>query len=244
MLTRRGALAAGLLGAITLGLGGWRWAGLLLAFFVTSSALSLAFASRKRTLNEKFAKGSRRDAAQVIANGGLAGVTALAHALAPEAWWPWVMCAGALAAVNADTWATEIGVLSRKPPRWVTNGRVAARGASGAVTALGLWASLGGAALLGVLGAAGAPSEGRIALGVAVTLGGLAGSLLDSLLGATIQAVYYCPQCDGETEHHPRHTCGTPTTRLRGFRWLENDRVNLAAALCGALVAWILWGIL
>lgn len=243
-LRRDGAWAAALLGTVTLGLGGWKWAGLLLAFFLSSSLLSRTFAARKRALSEKFSKGGRRDAAQVLANGTLTGLTALAHVLWPAALWPWIVCAGALAAVNADTWATEIGTLSRQAPRLLTNGQVVPRGTSGAVTPLGLLATLGGAALLGVLAGLGSPAGGRVTLGLAVTLGGLSGSLLDSLLGATLQAIYFCPQCAGETEHHPTHTCGTPTRLLRGLPWLNNDWVNLIAALGGALSALIFWGIL
>ncbi len=243
-LTRDGAWAAALLGALVFGWGGWQWAILLLAFFFSSSGLSRAFAARKRTLSEKFSKGSRRDAAQVLANGGLAGVFILAHILRPAALWPWLGFAGALAAVNADTWATELGVLSRARPVLISSGKPVEKGTSGGVTPLGTLAALGGAALLGVLGGALSPAGGALLLGSAATLGGVCGSLLDSLLGATRQAIYHCPHCDKETEHHPLHTCGTPTRLRRGLPWLNNDLVNLAASLTGAGVAILLWSIM
>ena len=56
-LSRSGAWGALLEGTIIFGLGGWRWAVLLLAFFISSSALTRAFAKRKAALNEKFDKG-------------------------------------------------------------------------------------------------------------------------------------------------------------------------------------------
>jgi uncharacterized membrane protein len=71
-LSRSGALAATLVGTIIFGLGGLPWAILLLTFFISSSGLSRAFKKRKRGLNEKFSKGSQRDAGQVFGNGGLA----------------------------------------------------------------------------------------------------------------------------------------------------------------------------
>ncbi len=76
----------------------------------------------------------------------------------------------------------------------------------------------------------------------AITLAGLVGSLVNSLLGATLQAIYYCPACARETERHPLHTCGTPTTLLRGLPWLGNDGVNLVCAVTGSLIAaaWLL----
>ena len=70
-----------------------------------------------------------------------------------------------------------------------------------------------------------------------ITASGLAGSLFDSLLGATMQAMYFCPTDNKETEKHPLHTCGTRTVQIRGWRWLDNDLVNFACALFGVLVA-------
>ncbi len=66
-------------------------------------------------------------------------------------------------------------------------------------------------------------------------LTGLVGSFADSLMGATIQAMYYCPTCKKETERHV-HSCGTPTILLRGIPWFDNDVVNFLATLVGALV--------
>ena len=62
----------------------------------------------------------------------------------------------------------------------------------------------------------------------------------DSLLGATVQTIYTCPVCHKETEKR-LHTCGTPTERLRGWAWLNNDLVNFSASLVGALVGAGVW---
>ncbi len=243
-LSRSGALTAALLGTIIFGLGGLAWAVLLLGFFISSSLLSHLFARRKAALNEKFSKGSRRDAAQVLANGGVAGLLVLLHAAFPSAAWPWVAFAGTLAAVNADTWATELGVLSKSTPRLITTGRPVERGTSGGVTPGGTLAALAGALLIGLLALPlwqnGGETSGAVThlLRLAVIgLAGLAGSLIDSLLGATLQAIYHCPACEKETERHPLHTCGTATTRIRGLAWLNNDWVNITCALAGGLLA-------
>ena len=241
-LDRSGAIAATLSGGLIFGLGGLPWATLLLAFFISSSALSRLFARRKAALSEKFSKGSQRDWGQVLANGGLGALLAIAHAAWPEESWPWLAFAGAMAAVNADTWATEIGVFNAMPPRLVTSGKAVERGTSGAISLTGSLAALGGAALIAGLASALSgwmkPRTGEI-LGIlaAVILGGVGGAFFDSVLGATVQAIYYCPTCQKETERHPLHTCGTPTRQMRGWKWLNNDMVNLAASAAGATLA-------
>src|SRR5512133_267555 len=72
-LSPSGALAATALGTVIFGLGGLGWAVVLMGFFISSSALSRLFRKRKVRLDEKFSKGSQRDAGQVLANGGIAG---------------------------------------------------------------------------------------------------------------------------------------------------------------------------
>ena len=246
-LSFSGAIAAALLGTAVFGLGGLPWAVLLVGFFVSSSVLSRLFKRRKSAVNEKFSKGSRRDAGQVLANGGVAGVLVIAQAIFPSATFLWAAAAGTLAAVNADTWATELGVLSRAAPRLLTTGQKVEKGTSGAVSWIGTLAALGGAAAIGVLAvivwpdyAGGASLTAAPARLTLITLAGLSGAFIDSLLGATVQAIYYCPSCAKETERHPLHSCGAATHQIRGWKWLTNDGVNWACALSGALAASLL----
>jgi len=154
-----------------------------------------------------------------------------------------------MATVNADTWATELGVLSRVAPRLLTTGEPVAPGTSGGVTSLGVWASVAGALLIGAMATAltqaqsqltqGGWSTGAIRYPWVAVAGGLAGSMIDSLLGATVQGMYYCPRCEKETESKV-HRCGETTRRTRGWRWLDNDVVNLFASVAGALAAVLL----
>lgn len=243
-LNKSGTLAAILTGTIIFGLGGWPWAVLLLTFFFSSTALTHAFAQRKKEANEKYAKGGERDAGQVFGNGGVAALFAALHTFYPQAAWPWLAFAAALAAVNADTWATELGVLNPTPPRLITDLRkTVEKGTSGGVSVVGTLAALAGAGLIGILAASLYPlpasvvSSHFLPSALLVTLAGLLGSLFDSLLGATVQAIYYCPACQKETERHPYHACGAQTHRIRGWAWLDNDRVNFACAAAGAIIA-------
>lgn len=237
-LDKSGAVAATFVGTIIFGVGGWPWATLLLLFFITSSGLSRAFKKRKQGLSEKFSKGNERDAGQVFGNGGLATLFAALHAFYPASILLWVGFAASLAAVNADTWATELGVLNPTPPRLITDLRKRVeKGTSGGISLWGTLASLAGAAVI-ALPAAWLTDQWF--LFPLVTFAGLAGSLFDSLLGGTVQAMYFCPTDQKETEKHPFHTCGTPTVHIRGWKWLNNDWVNFACGAFGMAVALLL----
>ncbi|MBM3181225.1 MAG: DUF92 domain-containing protein [Chloroflexi bacterium] len=246
-LNKSGAIAAAFTGTIIFGIGGWQWAILLLTFFITSSVLSRAFKKRKQGLEEKFSKGHERDAGQVFGNGGLATLFAALHFFYPESILPWVGFAAALAAVNADTWATELGVLNPQPPRMITDlTKVVEKGASGGISLVGTLASLAGAGVIGFLAVILFPMDNlqvtsyglRITnYGLLITFAGFAGSLFDSFLGATVQAMYYCPKDKKETEKHPLHTCGTQTIHIRGWKWLDNDRVNFSCSAFGVIMA-------
>lgn len=237
-LDKSGAFAAAFVGTIIFGLGGLQWAILLLTFFITSSGLSRAFKKRKAGLNEKFSKGHERDAGQVFGNGGLATLFAALHTFYPNSMIPWMGFAASLAAVNADTWATELGVLNPTAPRLITNMKKRVeKGTSGGISLWGTLASLVGSAVVAFLAAL--FTEHWLLLPL-ITFAGLAGSLFDSLLGATVQAMYYCPTDRKETEKHPLHTCGSETVHIRGWGWLNNDWVNFACGAFGVIIAFAL----
>jgi uncharacterized protein (TIGR00297 family) len=231
-LTVRGAIAATLVGAAAIA-AGWSWGVLLLAFFLSSSALSRAGVDIKnRRTSGIVEKSGPRDAVQVIANGGIFGITAVASVIAPSDAWL-AAGAGALAASTADTWATEVGTLVGGTPRIVTTWRAVSPGTSGGVTAAGTLGMIAGSAFLTLVAAAVVWPRHVL---VATLVGGVAGALADSLVGATIQARRRCSSCDALTER-TIHSCGTPTVQAGGIPWLSNDAVNLVCAAVGAATA-------
>ena len=227
-LTRGGALAAFVVGAVVFGSGGWAAAAVLFAFFLPSTILSRIGMQRKRALSGTTTP-AIRSAWQVLANGGIAAFCAL---LAIRGGAPFAAgFAGAFAAASADTWATELGMLSPRAPVSILTLRRLRPGRSGGVTPLGLAATLGGALCVALVAALAGKAPLR-----AVALGGITGALIDSVLGASLQALRWCPGCDREAETR-LHYCGSATTLRSGMSWLENDGVNFVATLCGAIVA-------
>lgn len=250
-LARSGVWGAVITGTLIFGFGGWG-AGLLLIAFFTSSSLLSHFKQRdaqKQRAAETFDKGGRRDVWQALANGGAATLLAVLGGLAALngnaglATLLFAGMAGALAAANADTWATELGVLSPSPPRRITNLReTVAPGTSGGITLVGTLAALAGAGFIatlhGVFNAIGwnaIAMPASITLLIAVALGGVAGALFDSLLGATVQAMYYSERRKKETEK-PIEKDGTPNRLVRGWRRLTNDWVNFISTVFGATI--------
>lgn len=229
MLTASGAAAAVFVGAAVYGTGAWSNAAVLFAFFLTSVLLSRIGRARKKALVDTGKQGAR-DATQVLANGLAASLCAM-FALDGNPLWQVAFC-GAFAAATADTWATEIGTLARAVPRSILTGKPVAPGISGGITPAGTAASAAGALLI----AATAWLANASHAWLAIAAGGIAGSLADSLLGATAQALRYCAHCRRHCETDP-HVCGADTTLVRGAYWMNNDGVNFLATLTGAAVS-------
>ncbi len=225
-------MAATFVGTAVFAAGGWSFAAVLFSFFLPAIALS-RFGWQRKTAIVETDKRQARDARQVLANGGAAAACALAYAVTRS---PVLAAAfaGALAAAAADTWGTELGTLARTTPRSIATFRRVARGLSGGVTFLGTLAEIGGALAVGLV---------AWVVGIApwwiVAVAGFAGALADSLIGATLQALRYCGNCERPCETDP-HLCGRATTLVRGWRAIDNDAVNAIATIAGALAAgWV-----
>lgn len=230
-LTTAGAIAAWIMGVGVTASAGWVAAGLLILFFVSSSAMPALTTHAIR-------HSERRTAAQVLANGGVGLIASLLYAATDSPTWLFALAAS-YAAANADTWSTEIGRTSPTQPRMIITLRAVPAGTSGAVSLRGTLGSIAGALVLTVaawLGdAAGGWNLGRsggmIVLGIG--LAGILGGLADSIIGATVQERRLCPTCNEQTEVLVHH-CGTTTVRTGGLARLDNNAVNLACTTIGA----------
>jgi len=179
----------------------------LIAFFVSSSLLTRVGGGIKRKTDEDYKEGGQRDWVQVVCNGGVPTVLAALFSLLLGGSQPHRMgtaaplvCACVFAFVGyyacccGDTWASELGVLSKTPPRLITTLEVVPAGTNGGISVLGTAASAAGGLFVGVSFFVASLLSTQLSsapwlswvlpLGVAA---GVIGSTIDSLLGATIQ---------------------------------------------------------
>jgi uncharacterized protein (TIGR00297 family) len=238
-----GAAAGTLAGTLIFFSGGPFFWIVMAAFFLSSSALSRLGRKEKASLEAIQQKGSRRDWLQVIANGGAGTAAAVMFRFTGKPAWA-IGFAAAFAAANADTWASEIGVLSRKPPISLLSFKPVQQGISGGVSALGLSASFGGAVFVAFAFGIGNLITGSVAAGIPlslsiVTLGGLIGSIVDSVLGATLQAQYSLGGTGALTEK--RTFDGLVNRRVRGYALMTNDTVNLLSTTISAAAGGLLF---
>ena len=237
-LSQSGALATIVVGTIIFGLGGWRWSPAVLFFFLSSSLLSKLGKGKKARLKDIFQKNDKRDGAQVVANGLVPSLCVVFNLLNPQPLW-YSLYLASLSAANADTWATELGVLSSSTPILITSGRPVPPGTSGGITWLGTSASLAGAMSLSVVGALLWPAYSVSLQNLAIMTGaGFSASFFDSFLGATAQGQFACPACGIRTER--RLHCGNQTKKLSGWGWMNNDLVNFLAGLFAAALTFFL----
>jgi uncharacterized protein (TIGR00297 family) len=211
------------------GVGGWKWTVPILTFFILSSLLSKIGRPRKMETESMFDKTGVRDVGQVAANGGVAGfLVFLQYVFQDLNFYPIYL--GAVAAVTADTWGTEIGTYFKWKTVSIVTLRKVTPGASGGVSLPGLFAGVFGALIVALSAVAWIGSS--MALPVAI-VAGIIGSASDSVMGASVQAQYRCGVCGKITERTIH--CGATTEFVSGIRWINNDLVNWVCAIVGAL---------
>jgi len=233
-LSSSGSVGTFILATIIFGLGGWQWTVPILAFFILSSVLSKFGKRRKAAFQLMFEKTDTRDAGQVAANGGVAGIIMLCWYFFPENnMWYFVYLAS-LAAVTADTWGTELGLLAKNSPRSIITLKKVETGTSGAVSFAGIAGGALGAFFIAVSGSFWMTGVAVLPMFIMIIASGVSGSLVDSLLGATVQAKYRCGVC-GKVTERPIH-CQSPASLIGGVRWMDNDLVNWVCAVGGSLI--------
>ncbi len=224
-LSLTGSIATFLLATVVFGIGGLSWTIPILTFFIPSSILSKVGKSKKKKFEDTFEKSGTRDLYQVFANGGIGGVLAILSALYPEYHYWYLLYILSLMVATADTWSTELGVLSKKPPILITTFKPVKPGISGGISFFGTISGLAGSALI-LFGGSFFTHFTSFEIIILLVLS-VFGNFLDSIIGATIQAQYQCNICQKYTEKQMH--CNQPSKLISGFHFINNDIVNFSS---------------
>lgn len=255
-LSPSGAAAAFWVAVLAWG-SGPRFGATLLVFYLSGSKLTRVGHATKCKQDEASTEGGERDAAQVLSCSlfGSAVAAAFRYRIGDdrrvhlgsydEDAWLVAAFVGFFASCAGDTWASEIGCLAARRPRLITAPwRAVPPGTNGGVSPLGSAASVAGGAFIGAAhGAVGYLSAddggGDLAAAECATLlllgaaAGFLGSLLDSLLGATLQRSAY----DDEFKRIARPGRVVGVRALCGADVLSNHGVNAVSCLATALLS-------
>jgi len=233
-----GAFAAVIMGVIVLWTTKLEGFLLLLLFFVGANVagkVSRRILSQSKSEGSIEKKGSRRDLMQVLANGLMATLAALIWYTAGST--PALVMFGAsIAESTSDTLAGDIGRLSKRNPVSIRNFLPVPKGLSGGVTPLGTFAAFIASLTIGVVWflVFFANTKGIAFLGI-IALTGFMGCVMDSYLGACVQAHYIDPDTGNLTEKDKKN--GVSLELAQGIRWVDNDMVNLISNVFSAVFA-------
>ena len=231
-LTISGSVATFVMAGMLFGFGGIKWSVPILTFFILSSLLSKVRKKHNEEVELYFEKSGVRDHWQVLANGGL-GVVCLVLFFYTSNELFYLMNIASLAAVCADTWATEIGTYKKTNTYNILTLKRIEQGRSGGISLTGTLGSLLGASVISLSGIF------WIEIGFAkyffvIILLGVFGSFVDSFIGATIQHQLQCEVCRKITEK--KLHCGEDTTYYSGFTFINNDMVNFVSAAVAVII--------
>lgn len=173
-------------------------------------------------LFNKNKKRYKRKLIQIISNVGVGTLSLIIYKITANDIYLLVY-ASVMAESLADTLASDIGILSKREPINILTLKKGERGLSGNISILGLISTLIGSLLIGTIYYIGI--EKNIISFLIIVLSGFLGSLVDSILGASIQVKYRCEKCKKITER--KEHCGKKTNYYKGIKWIDNNLVNL-----------------
>lgn len=222
---------------------------LLATFFLTSTRLTKVKAEYKKTLTvvSSRAKDGPRNHVQVLANSLFASVLILFEYFYGHDDMITVGVIAHYAAVTADTWASELGILSKSQPILITTLKPCPKGTNGGISLYGLTVSALGGALVGVVSVFLAHMFstwsiiGKAGFAAFTTVIGLLGSLLDSLLGALFQASVVNPTGKIIEQPNGYGVLESEGKVIAGMGLLDNNEVNFLMASLTSIAAMLLW---
>jgi uncharacterized protein (TIGR00297 family) len=210
---------------------------LLTVFVVVAGLFTKLGYDRKSLVGAAEPRKGLRGWRNVVGNGLVAAAAAIAYALAPQ--YSEVILSGyigAIAAVFADTMATEVGLLQKKEPILIIGFRRVEPGTPGGVSLLGYMGALFSALILitAYLTLGGSNPLAPHIVGSSVVAASLVGTTVDSIVGQLLQGRYRCESC-GKIIEFSTH-CGRVAKLVKGYRLMDNHAVNIVCSLSGAVV--------
>lgn len=180
---------------------------------------------------KKEKKKQSRNIIQIICNVGIPTLSIIIYGLTRNNIYL-LIYASVMSESLADTLASDIGKLSKKEPVNILTWKRSKKGLSGNISMLGLFSSLIGAILIGMIYYIGL--EDNLISFIIIVLSGFLGSIIDSILGASIQVKYRCLKCQEiiESKIH----CQTPTIWHKGIKIINNNVINFLTNLIIFLV--------
>ena len=231
LLTFRGSIAQFVIAVFIFGLGGVKWTIPILSFFVLSSILSKIRKKINRDVDNFFEKSEIRDNSQVLANGGFGAALMMLYQIFPSELLYYVYVSS-LAAVCADTWATEIGTLWKTKTINILNLKTIDQGRSGGISSIGMFGAILGAFIIPISSLSWI-NWNYFNFILIVTISGVLGSIIDSVLGASFQSQFKCRICGKITERE--NHCNQSSIRYKGLTWIDNDIVNFITSIAGGI---------
>jgi uncharacterized protein (TIGR00297 family) len=235
-LTKSGITATCIMAIVIFTLGSWKWIIPMCIFFVFSSILSKIREKRNKAVETIFEKAGQRDYMQVIANGGIASFIIILNYVYPSE----ILYAAYIAAIAsscADTWGTETGTMSQYKTYNILTFRRTEQGMSGGISVPGLAGAAAGAGVIAISSIYWVKSN-SFAYILVILCTGFTASLIDSILGGAVQVKYKCRKCGTITEREEH--CKTVTERYTGYRFFNNDVINLISGAAGAVTGYII----
>jgi len=240
----KGVLAAFFIGGLILFLGGWGFFFLLFIFLLVGSVLSKTAKSESFDFAAYFNGSSIRGWRNVLANGFWPTYAAIMYFLTPPYYRDYaiVFFVGALTSMMSDTVSTEIGLHFGGEPRLIINPKERVpKGYSGGITVEGILGGLVSSLIFSLLSIYIFNLVASYFYSIFV-ISGFLGSVVDSILGATIQAKYKCIKC-GSIIESSLH-CGYPAILIKGFESIDNHMVNFLSSLFGGVASVTLFSLL
>ena len=237
-----GFFSAILFGALIYVFGGLLLWACLIGFFISSSLLTKLHQKKDNEQINVQKKG--RNYVQVISNALVATIFSLLYFLLEKEIYL-IAAVVSIATSNADTWASEIGILSKGKTFSILNFKLLKKGSSGAVSVLGLMASIMGAAFIAFIFTVFYSFMFTFDILTIliymfiIIFGGFLGSIVDSFLGLLIQAKYKGKKTGvlSEVKHMPNEQ----TILISGLAFITNDMVNFLSGLASSIVTILLF---